>query len=141
MENPQQSEQCTDTSHPSCPFCSLQVSGIIAANDFAVAVPDAFPVSPGHTLIIPRRHFASLFDATEDEKAALLGLLAETRERLLQERSADGFNIGINDGAVAGQTVFHLHIHLIPRYRGDCTDPRGGVRKLFPDQSPYWKTR
>jgi diadenosine tetraphosphate (Ap4A) HIT family hydrolase len=106
MENPQQREQCTDTSHLPCPFCSLQISGILAANDFVVAVPDAFPVSPGHTFIIPKRHFASFFAATVDEKTALLGLLAENRERLLQERSADGFYLGINGGAVAGHTFF-----------------------------------
>ncbi|MDD2318974.1 MAG: HIT family protein [Geobacteraceae bacterium] len=141
MENAEENEQNAEIRHPTCPFCFFHESGVIAANDFAVAVPDAFPVSPGHTLIIPKRHFASLFDATEDEKTALMVLLAEIRERLRQERNAEGFNIGINDGAVAGQTVFHLHIHLIPRYRGDCPDPRGGVRKLFPDQAPYWKNR
>jgi diadenosine tetraphosphate (Ap4A) HIT family hydrolase len=133
-----------------CPFCDLAPSHFFASNKLALAVLDAYPVSPGHTLIMPKRHFESLFEATEEERAALFDLLAEVRRRLLhppqppfgKEGRAcvpDGFNIGINDGAVAGQTVFHLHIHLIPRYAGDCPDPRGGVRKLFPDRAPYWK--
>lgn len=123
-----------------CPFCAIDPSSVYAANDLAFALADNFPVNPGHTLIVPRRHIVSLFEATEEERAALFDLLDEARQKLLAERNPDGFNIGINDGAAAGQTVFHLHIHLIPRYVGDCEDPRGGVRKLFPDRAPYWKT-
>jgi diadenosine tetraphosphate (Ap4A) HIT family hydrolase len=133
-----------------CPFCNLDSSRVYVANALAVAVLDAFPVSLGHTLIIPKRHFESLFEATEAERAALFDLLEEVRRRLLNPLQPsfdevgdahvpDGFNIGINDGAAAGQTVFHLHIHLIPRYAGDCDDPRGGVRKLFPGRARYWK--
>ena len=125
-----------------CPFfCAIDPSCVYAANDLAFALADNFPVNPGHTLIVPRRHIVSLFEATAEERAALFDLLDEARRKLLGERSPDGFNVGINDGAAAGQTVFHLHIHLIPRYVGDCDDPRGGVRKLFPDRAPYWKTR
>jgi diadenosine tetraphosphate (Ap4A) HIT family hydrolase len=123
----------------SCPFCTLLSSGIVA-NDYAKAIPDGFPVSPGHTLIIPKRHIGSLFEATEEERAALFDLLGVMREKLLQELNPDGFNIGINDGAAAGQTVMHLHIHLIPRYSGDMPDPRGGVRWIFPDKAAYWTT-
>lgn len=137
MENQQENDCFQEYRETTCPFCSLENSGIFAANEFAVAVPDAFPISPGHTLIIPRRHFNSLFDATDDERVALLALLADVRERIMQERNAEGFNIGINEGYVAGQSIFHLHIHLIPRYRGDCHDPRGGVRKLFPDTASH----
>lgn len=133
-----------------CTFCTLNPSRIFAANEHAVAILDGFPVSPGHTLIIPRRHFVSLFEATEVERTALFDMLAEARERLLNppqppfdkegsSRVPDGFNIGINDGASAGQTVMHLHIHLIPRYAGDCEDPRGGVRWVFPERAVYWK--
>jgi len=122
-----------------CPFCTFDPSRIYAANELAIALADNFPVNPGHTLIVPRRHLVTLFEATEEERAALFDLLDESRRKLLEERSPDGFNIGINDGAAAGQTVFHLHIHLIPRYVGDCDDPRSGVRKLFPDRAPYWK--
>jgi len=123
-----------------CPFCNLEPSRIFADNEHAVAICDGFPVNPGHVLIIPKRHFVSLFEATKEEMVALFALLDDVRERLLTERKPDGFNIGINDGAAAGQTIFHLHIHLIPRYKGDCEDPRGGVRKLFPGRARYWKS-
>jgi len=121
-----------------CPFCTLDESGIIASNAHALAVYDGFPVSPGHVLIIPKRHIASFFEATGDEQLALLELLNGIRQLVQTERTPDGFNIGINDGAAAGQTVMHLHIHLIPRYAGDQPDPRGGVRWIFPDKAAYW---
>ena len=124
-----------------CPFCTLEAGRITLANAHAVAVSDGFPVSPGHTLIIPKRHIGSLFEATKEERRALFDLLAAARSRLLESHRPDGFNIGINDGAAAGQTVMHLHIHLIPRYAGDVADPRGGVRWIFPDKAPYWKDR
>ena len=124
----------------SCPFCHLEPERVFAANKHAVAIYDGFPVNPGHVLIIPKRHFVSLFEATVEERVALFALLDDARERLIAERKPDVFNIGINDGAAAGQTIFHLHIHLIPRYNGDCEDPRGGVRKLFPDRACYWKS-
>jgi len=123
-----------------CPFCNLELSRIFADNEHAVAIYDGFPVNPGHVLIIPKRHVVSLFEATKEERAGLFDLLDDVRCRLIAEKNPDGFNIGINDGAAAGQTIFHLHIHLIPRYVGDCEDPRGGVRKLFPDRACYWKT-
>jgi diadenosine tetraphosphate (Ap4A) HIT family hydrolase len=121
-----------------CSFCTLDSSRIIASNDHAVAIRDGFPVSKGHTLIIPKRHIASLFEATVEEQAALLELLGQARQQLQDELKPDGFNIGINDGTAAGQTVMHLHIHLIPRYAGDQPDPRGGVRWIFPDKAAYW---
>ncbi len=132
-----------------CPFCILDSTRIFTDNKNAVAILDCCPVSPGHTLIIPKRHIVSLFETTEDERAGLFGLMAEVRERMLgcrppfdriESRSApDGFNIGINDGVAAGQSVFHLHIHLIPRYTGDCEQPRGGIRWVFPERAVYWK--
>lgn len=125
----------------SCPFCISDKSRVILANDHAVAFLDAYPVTPGHSLIVPKRHIASFFEATKEEQAAMLDLLAEMRQLLLAERSPDGFNIGINDGTAAGQTVMHLHIHLIPRYAGDTEDPRGGVRWIMPEKAPYWKKR
>jgi diadenosine tetraphosphate (Ap4A) HIT family hydrolase len=123
----------------SCPFCNIDQSRIVFANEHAIAIYDGFPVSPGHSLIIPKRHIVSLFEATGEEHKALLDQLTGMRKFLLEERSPDGFNIGINDGAAAGQTVMHLHIHLIPRYAGDKSDPRGGVRWIFPDKAAYWK--
>lgn len=133
-----------------CPFCGMDPDRVFAANVLAYAVLDMYPVSPGHSLIIPKRHMESIFEATEEERAALYDLLAEARRWLLSNpqpsfegvgstRVPDGFNIGINDGRSAGQTVMHLHIHLIPRYAGDCEDPRGGVRWVTPERAPYWK--
>ena len=124
-----------------CVFCTLRASRIILANDLAVAFRDGFPVSPGHTLVIPRRHVASFFESTEEERAALLALLDAAREGLDRELRPDGYNIGINDGPAAGQTVPHLHIHLIPRFSGDKQDPRGGVRWIIPDKADYWSKR
>ena len=122
-----------------CPFCTLDPTRIIAANNHALAIMDGFPISLGHALIIPKRHIASLFEATRDEREALFDLVEQVRADLLEKYSPDGFNIGINDGAAAGQTVMHLHIHLIPRFAGDQPDPRCGVRWIFPDKAAYWK--
>ncbi|MBI5860716.1 MAG: HIT family protein [Rhodocyclales bacterium] len=121
-----------------CPFCLLPPSRIVSSNEWAFVVRDAFPVSPGHTLIIPRRHIGSFFEIKPNERESLLNLLDETKIVLEHEFHPAGYNIGINDGAAAGQTVLHLHIHLIPRYPGDLTDPRGGVRWVIPDKAKYW---
>jgi diadenosine tetraphosphate (Ap4A) HIT family hydrolase len=102
---------------------------------------DGFPISPGHTLIIPKRHIASLFEATRDEREGLFDQVEQVKAALQEKFKPDGFNIGINDGTAAGQTVMHLHIHLIPRYAGDQPDPRGGVRWIFPDKADYWSDR
>ncbi len=121
-----------------CPFCRLTQERIVLQNDLALVIRDGFPVSPGHTLIIPKRHVGSFFDVTEQERASLLSLLDQAKANLETEFSPAGYNIGINDGAAAGQTVPHLHIHLIPRYPGDSADPRGGVRWVLPDKAQYW---
>jgi len=125
--------------HELCPFCIPDPNRIIAGNDHALAIMDGFPISPGHALVVPKRHIASMVDAAREEREALFDLLADLRVKLLQDYKPDGFNIGINDGTAAGQTVMHLHIHLIPRYTGDIPDPRGGVRWIFPDKAAYWK--
>ncbi len=122
-----------------CPFCSLDPAEILLENDHAVAFYDRFPVTPGHALVVPRRHVDSFFEITGEELAALWELLGRVREHLIAKRSPDAFNVGINDGVAAGQTVMHLHIHLIPRYSGDTEDPRGGVRWIMPVKAPYWK--
>ena len=111
---------------------------IVQTSGFAFVIRDGFPVSPGHTLIIPKRHVASFFEVTDAERADLMSLLAAARDDLDREFHPAGYNIGINDGAAAGQTVPHLHIHLIPRYEGDRDDPRGGVRWVLPDKAAYW---
>lgn len=120
-------------------FCNLGKSSVILSNDHAMAIYDGFPVTPGHGLIVPKRHIALFFEATREEQTAMLDLLAEMRQLLLKDLNPDAFNIGINDGVAAGQTVMHMHIHLIPRYAGDTGAPRGGVRWVMPEKAPYWK--
>ena len=128
----------TTPDHTSCPFCELPAARILAEDELAVVIRDAFPVSEGHTIIVPRRHIRSFFEATATERASLLRLLDEAKVTLDAENQPDGYNIGINDGVAAGQTVPHLHIHLIPRYVGDRLDPRGGVRWVLPEKAKYW---
>ncbi len=123
---------------PPCPFCALPVSRILARNDFAITMRDAYPVTPGHTLVIPVRHVSSFFETTHAEREAMLALLDLAKLQLQAEFNPAGYNIGINDGTAAGQTIAHLHMHLIPRYSGDRTDPRGGVRWVMPDKADYW---
>lgn len=118
-----------------CPFCSPH--DIIAANNLAYAIFDKHPVSPGHTLIIPHRHVSSFFDTDGDERRALNELLEKCRQLLDQQYAPDGYNIGINCGEAAGQTVFHVHIHLIPRYKEDIDNPQGGVRGVIPEKRIY----
>jgi diadenosine tetraphosphate (Ap4A) HIT family hydrolase len=124
---------------PPCPFCAITADRILRQGEHAVVIRDGFPVSPGHTLVIPRRHVASFFDVAEAERAGMMSLLAAARDDLEREFHPAGYNVGINDGAAAGQTVPHLHIHLIPRYAGDRDDPRGGVRWVLPDKAAYWE--
>lgn len=121
-----------------CPFCSLPPDRIVQASEHAIVIRDGYPVSRGHTLVIPRRHVGSFFDVTPAERDDLMSLLAAARVDLDREFHPAGYNIGINDGAAAGQTVPHLHVHLIPRYAGDRNDPRGGVRWVIPDKAAYW---
>lgn len=123
-----------------CPFCSIPALRIVAGNEFALVIRDGFPVSQGHTLVIPRRHIGSFFDLANDERACLLQLLDSAKSELDTEFHPDGFNVGINDGVAAGQTIPHLHIHLIPRYLGDRHDPRGGIRWIIPEKADYWST-
>jgi len=121
-----------------CPFCHRDPARVLAEDDLTVIYKDGFPVSPGHTVIIPKRHFATLFEATEAEQQALLRALGEARSLLDRVHAPDGYNIGINHGRAGGQSVPHLHIHLIPRYEGDRDDPRGGVRWVLPGKAKYW---
>jgi len=123
----------------SCPFCAIPRDQVLIEHPLALAKRDGYPVSKGHTLIIPRRHVASFFETTEEERQAMLKLLDEMKARLDREHKPDGYNIGINNGPAAGQTVMHMHMHLIPRYAGDTADARGGVRWIFPDKAAYWK--
>ena len=123
---------------PSCPFCDRDAARELFVGRLAFAMLDGYPVSPGHVLIIPRRHCASWFNATAAEREEMLSLLDQAKVLVEQRHSPAAFNIGINDGAAAGQTIPHLHIHLIPRYTGDVPDPRGGVRWVLTERTDYW---
>ncbi len=114
------------------PFLLAPASAWAACNEFAFAIRDKYPVSPGHTLVIPRRLVATWFDATWEEHRAILELVAEVKLQLDEELHPGGYNVGFNVGEVAGQTVMHLHVHVIPRFRGDVPDPRGGIRHVIP---------
>lgn len=123
------------TNQDSCIFCALPHKNIVCENPMAVAILDTSPVTPLHTLIIPRRHVPSYFALDDDERSACHALLHQARAVLLErDPGIEGFNIGINVGEAAGQTIGHCHIHLIPRRSGDVEDPRGGVRHVIPDK-------
>ncbi len=119
------------------PFLQLPQEAHVASNALGFAIRDGFPVSPGHTLIVPRRLVATWFEATREEQVAMLELLDVVKAQLDAELQPDGYNIGINAGPAAGQTVMHLHMHLIPRFAGDVPDPRGGIRHVIPGKGNY----
>lgn len=121
-----------------CPFCNLPRERLIYSDEMANIFADGYPVSPGHLLITPRCHYPTLFDVPAEEQRHLLSLINQAKDLIGQFHSPDGYNVGINNGAAAGQTVPHVHIHVIPRYDGDVEDPRGGVRWVIPDKAKYW---
>lgn len=121
----------------SCPFCSPSSGEIVLKNSLCYARYDGYPVSPGHTLIIPFRHVADFFELTTEEQEEAWDLVFQTRKLIMSERKPDGFNIGVNVGLSAGQTVMHVHIHLIPRFQGDMDHPEGGVRGVIPEKRIY----
>jgi diadenosine tetraphosphate (Ap4A) HIT family hydrolase len=121
-----------------CLFCDIPIERIILENAFAYAIRDGFPVTPLHTLIIPKRHVQDYFGLDANEHEAINQLIHQLRDSILRrEKDVEGFNIGMNVGAVAGQTIFHAHVHLIPRRIGDVANPRGGVRHIIPDKGLY----
>lgn len=111
---------------------------ILIENAAAFFVKDLYPISDGHSLIIPKRHIERFFEATDSEQILMLELLSQGKNLLQKEYSPQAYNIGINDGKEAGQTIPHLHIHLIPRYSKDVSDPRGGIRWIIPSKAKYW---
>lgn len=123
-----------------CPFCEKVESGegLVLANDWAVAFPDAFPLTEGHTLVVPRRHVARSEELEAEEWGGLFDLVKQAAVQAASLPGVKGVNVGFNSGEVAGQTVFHAHVHVIPRRPGDVEDPRGGVRGLIPDKADYW---
>ena len=122
-----------------CPFCTINESLIVVQSTTGIALRDAFPVADGHTLVVPCQHVASIFDLTETDQAQIWSLVAQVRSALADQLSPDAFNIGVNDGEAAGQTVTHARVHIIPRFRGDVPDPRGGIRWVIPDNAVYWE--
>ncbi|HYC48599.1 MAG TPA: HIT family protein [Burkholderiales bacterium] len=122
-----------------CRFCLQGERGAILKNELALVKRDRFPLTEGHTLIVPRRHVQSFFELTADEHAAMCDLIVQAKAHIEQDQKPDGYNIGINDGTAAGQTIMHVHVHLIPRYLGDTADPRGGIRWIIPERRDYWK--
>jgi len=121
-----------------CPFCSPVPDKIVLQNLLCYARYDRYPVSKGHLLIVPFRHVANFFELTENERKAALELVWQTGAKLESDLQPDGYNVGVNVGQAAGQTVMHAHLHLIPRYHGDVPDPRGGVRWIIPTKARYW---
>lgn len=120
-----------------CLFCEVPDSEMIVNHDLCFARWDKYPVSPGHLLIIPKRHIESLFETSADEFRAFREVLIKAKHVIEQEYQPDGYNIGVNDGQAAGQSVLHVHIHVIPRYRGDVINPLGGVRGVIPFKQKY----
>lgn len=120
-----------------CPFCSSK-DQVQHESEYAVAIPDKYPVTQYHILIVPKRHVASFFDMTPKEHADCISLLTVIKDKLSRlDLSITGFNVGVNDGKDAGQTVMHCHIHLIPRRTGDTDDPVGGIRNVMPGKGNY----
>ena len=123
--------------HQDCPFC--RNPEFIIENELAFASWDSYPANTGHCLITPRRHIAEYFQATAEEKVAIWSLVDEMKTIIDKEHKPDGYNIGVNIGAAAGQSVPHIHIHMIPRYWGDVENPKGGVRGVIPHRQKYVK--
>lgn len=120
-----------------CPFCNVSLGRIIFADQELYALWDDYPVSPGHALIAPRKHIIDWFHATDEIRHLLISAIKDVKVEIEKDHQPDGYNVGFNAGAAAGQTIYHLHIHVIPRYMGDVNDPRGGVRQVIPDKANY----
>lgn len=123
-----------------CPFCNHEPDLLVRSSEHGLIIRDRHPVSPGHLLVIPRRHVASFFTLDPLEQADLLNLIVAAQRLAADGHRPDGVNVGLNDGTAAGQTIAHCHWHVIPRYRGDVADPRGGVRWVLPERAVYWES-
>ncbi len=124
-----------------CPFCTPNPATVILETTTCRILWDNYPVSPGHALIVPKAHIADWFTAPPALQAELAALIETAKAEIEKHHQPDGYNVGFNAGAAAGQTVFHLHLHVIPRYTGDSDDPRGGVRWAVPGKAAYWGDR
>ena len=123
-----------------CAFCGVDRGRIAWSSPLAIALWDVYPISLGHALIVPRRHAASWSELTADEKSALTAGVDAVRALIDERYQPDAYNVGFNDGAAAGQTIMHFHVHVVPRYQGDVSDPRGGIRWVLPDKAAYWQS-
>jgi diadenosine tetraphosphate (Ap4A) HIT family hydrolase len=119
-----------------CVFCQND-RPVLAHTELSFAIFDGFPVSNGHTLVAPKRHVGSIWEMSAAEYIDAFNLVRQIKDLLIEKFDPQGFNIGVNCGEVAGQTVFHAHIHIIPRYSGDVPNPRGGVRNIIPGKGSY----
>ncbi len=128
-------EKKRDPNNP-CLFCK-DARGVSLQHELAFSARDSYPASLGHTLVIPRRHVASFFELTAEEVAACMSLIKEEKILLDEEFKPDGYNIGVNVGQAGGQSILHVHIHIIPRYKGDVENPQGGVRHVIPKRGHY----
>jgi diadenosine tetraphosphate (Ap4A) HIT family hydrolase len=128
LASEQKQEKKRDLNNP-CLFCT-DPQGVSLTNELAYSARDTYPASPGHSVVIPKRHVASFFDLTPEEVSACMELILAERKLLDEEFSPDGYNIGVNIGPAAGQSIMHVHIHIIPRYKGDVENPQGGVRHV-----------
>lgn len=139
LQRVQGSGLSSSSSPMSCVFCSkMAAASELLCNNFAAAFPDSYPISNGHTLVVPKRHEPDYFALSASEQAAVFELVGLVKGMLDKQYRPDGYNLGLNSGQAAGQTVLHAHLHIIPRYAGDVTDPRGGVRWVLPDRARYW---
>ncbi len=123
-----------------CRICKIikeRSSEILLENEKFIAISDARPVTKGHTIVTPKKHVVSFFDQTDEDEKELYQFLKELKIVIDKKNSPDGYNIGINDGRAAGRSIDHLHVHVIPRYSGDITEPKGGVRNLLGKNAPY----
>jgi len=127
------------TAPETCPFCQPTSGSVFFETSLVQGLWDGFPVSPGHALIVPRRHVVRWAETTGQERQQLTSAIAEVQQLIQEQHQPDGFNVGFNDGPSAGQTIGHLHIHVIPRYEGDVPDPRGGIRLVIPNKARYWE--
>ena len=121
-----------------CPFCNPEPDRVIIETELVVGLWDGYPVAPGHALLVPRRHVSDWSSASREEQAELCNAISDVQHIIAQRYQTDGYNIGINSGDAAGQTIPHLHVHVIPRYAGDVKDPRGGLRWVIPNKADYW---
>ncbi len=121
----------------SCLFCRSDIDSVFIRGELGFVCWDSYPVSDGHALVIPYRHVADYFDVTDRERVELWDLVDKGKRVIDARHRPHGYNVGVNVGRTAGQSVFHVHIHLIPRYRGDTENPKGGVRGVIPEKRLY----